>query len=80
MPQLDSDGKVCTPKKWRCARGIFQCKRGTLMKFHVEIDQLHTIEIDVFFFRTKKNTPEKTEFNLAQFRVGKVFFSITNGY
>ena len=50
------------------------------MKFHVEIDQLHTIEIDVFFFRTKKNTPEKTEFNLAQFRVGKVFFSITNGY
>ena len=48
------------------------------MKFHAEIDQLHTIEIDVFF--SQKQTPEKTEFNLAQFRVGKVFFSITNGY
>lgn len=78
MPRLDSDGKVCTQKKWRCARGIFQCKQGTLVKFHAEIDQLHTIEIDVFF--SQKQTPEKTEFNLAQFRVGKVFFSITNGY
>ena len=56
LPWLDSDGILCTPKQWQCARGIFQCKQGTLMKFHVEIDQLHTIDIDVFVFSHKHDT------------------------